>query len=83
MLNLSKRVKRSSLERVFRTRAANLKLLARGYASQADFARVLDVSPAFISQLIGDNPKRTVGEKLARDTEVALGLHAGWLDIEH
>lgn len=83
MLNLSKRVKRTSLEKIYRTRMANMKLLAKGYKSQADMARVLDVSPVFISHLIGENPKRTIGEKLARDIEVQLGLHTGWLDIEH
>ena len=82
-LRLSDRAKRTAAERVYRTRMAHLRRLAKGYPSRAELARVLGVNASFISHLIGENPIRTIGEKLARDIEASLGLHYGWMDITH
>ena len=75
------RRKRTALERVYRIRLVNMRLLAKAYRTNTDFAKVLDCTPAFITHITGESPIRAIGEKLARDVEVKLGLHAGWLDI--
>ena len=81
MKALSDRKKRSSMERVFRVRLTNMRHLSRAYRHKTDLARVLGVDPSFLTHIMGENPIRTIGEKLARDIEVKLGLHSGWLDI--
>lgn len=83
MLNQSKRVKRTSLERVYRVRIANMKLLARNYDTLTRFAAALGVSPGHLSHIMGDNPKKAIGESAARDYEAKLGLHVNWLDTPH
>ncbi len=83
MLNLSKRVKRTSLERVYRVRLDNMRLLCRQYGSAAEVARTLGVTPAHLTHITGETVRRTIGEKQARDIEVKLGLHEGWLDMPH
>lgn len=62
------------------TRRENLRLLV-GQQSQADFARELEVEPAYISQLLtGD---RNIGDRTARKLEAMRGLPEGWMDQPH
>jgi hypothetical protein len=81
----SARRKRTALERVFRVRLENLRRIisANFNGNKAALARALDNDRSFIVQLAGDNPTRVIGEKLARDIEVKLGLVSGWLDMIH
>ena len=76
----AKKSKRSVLERVYRVRLANVRILRKGYTSNAEFARALGVSHPFISHVIGENPIRQIGEELARGIEQKLGLAQGRLD---
>jgi hypothetical protein len=46
----------------------------------AKLAEKLDKSDSQISQLIGKNPKRNIGRKLARAIELKLQLDPYWLD---
>ena len=78
-----KKTKRSALERVFRLRVDNMRLLAKSYSTRNDFARALDVLPSYLSHIIGETPIKAIGENFARDAEVKLGLHRGWLDMPH
>ncbi len=81
---LTVRRKRTALERIYRVRLENLrKLIAMHDGNKARLARALDYSPAFMTHLAGEQPLRTIGEKLARDIEVKLGLVSGWLDALH
>ena len=48
--------------------------------TKASFADLCGISPAMLSQMIGANPNRNVGDKMARKIESALGLKIGWLD---
>jgi hypothetical protein len=80
-LRLSDRVRRSAVERVFRTRMMNVRLLVRNYKNKSEFARALGVDPSFITHICGESPRRTIGESLARNIESKMGLHQGWLDI--
>lgn len=79
----TKRVKRSGLEKIFRLRIANLRLLEQGYTSRKVFAAVLGVSPGHLTHIIGETPTKAIGESAARDYEAKLGLFHGWLDIPH
>lgn len=71
-----------AIERVFKIRIRNLQALVTWYGNQSRLATAMGVTPSFIGQLCGPNPKRTIGEKLARDIEVRCGLVQGWLDQE-
>ncbi|QLO85828.1 LexA family transcriptional regulator [Citrobacter sp. RHBSTW-00944] len=51
--------------------------------SKAQFAESIDTSPATLSQLMGDNPNRNIGDKMARKIESALNLPFGWMDVLH
>jgi hypothetical protein len=66
---------------VYAARRDNLRRLSQEAATQHDFAESLDVTDGFLSQIIGINPSRRVGEKLARQVESRLGLGYGWLDV--
>jgi hypothetical protein len=44
------------------------------------FAQKLQISPSMWSQIKSSRP---IGDKLARQVEVACGQSAGWLDEEH
>lgn len=64
-------------------RLANARQLASRFASRADFARVLEMSDAYMWQILGDVPKRNIGNSIARRMEVACGKKEGWLDVPH
>lgn len=80
MLSETKRVKRTRLERVYRTRIDNLRSMIRVYGSQAALGRALGVGATHMTHIIGENPIKSIGESAARDYETKLNLPAGWLD---
>lgn len=51
--------------------------------TKAQFAELVDTSPATLSQLTGDNPNRNIGDKMARKIEGAFNLPSGWMDVLH
>lgn len=80
--HLSARRKRTALESIYRVRIANLRSMLKVYDdSQAALARALNVSAAHVTHIIGENPVRAIGERMARDYEAKLGLPQGWLDV--
>ena len=84
MIKQSNRVRRTSLERVYRVRLENVRKLVQSYnGNKARLARALDVTPAFITHIAGEAPIKAIGEKLARDIEAKLGLYSGYLDAIH
>jgi hypothetical protein len=64
-------------------RRENARKLASGKGGKADFARLVSMEPSQVSQLIGPNPKKNIGNSIARRIERAYGLPEGWLDVEH
>ncbi|MGQ0422810.1 hypothetical protein ACT4US_34125, partial [Bacillus sp. HC-Mk] len=40
--------------------------------TKAQFAELIETSPAALSQLLGPNPHRNIGDKMARKIETAL-----------
>ncbi len=51
--------------------------------TKAQFAELIETSPAALSQLLGPNPHRNIGDKMARKIETALDLPFGWMDVLH
>lgn len=64
-------------------RLANARQLASRFTSRADFARELEMSDAYMWQILGDVPKRNIGNSIARRMEKACGMNEGWLDVPH
>lgn len=61
-------------------RRENLRSLIRESHSQAEFAAACGTAPSVLSLIVSPNPKRNLGDKLARKIEAAQGLPHGWLD---
>ena len=69
-----------AIEQVLKLRVKNLRRIMELYPTQAAFARAVGHDESFISSIVGPNPRRTIGEKLARSLEHELSLETGWLD---
>lgn len=70
---------------IYEIRRSNLQKLAfeAGLKTHAALGDLLDKPPSLISQLIGKNPTRNMGAKLAREIETAFSRPDGWLDQLH
>jgi hypothetical protein len=75
-----RKVANKALEAVQRARVKNLRFCKETAGSWEELARWTGKPPHFLLMLGSDNPKRSIGEKLARSIEASLGLAAGWLD---
>ncbi|MEX2964554.1 hypothetical protein [Microbulbifer sp. TYP-18] len=64
-------------------RRENARRIAKEMGGQAALARALDMPNPGISQIIGKNPRRNIGDVMARRIEDAGKYHHGWLDIYH
>lgn len=64
-------------------RLSNARDLASLFETKADFARALEMSDAYMWQILGDTPKRNIGNSIARRMELACGKPEGWLDVPH
>ena len=64
-------------------RRRNLRRLLEQYKSMAEFADKVDKDPSYLSQIIGKNPTKGIGSKIARSIEKSLEKPDGWLDREH
>nr|WP_318382705.1 LexA family transcriptional regulator [uncultured Enterobacter sp.] len=73
----NKEIRKVNLEALFEQKRVEEGL------TKAQFAELADMSPAMLSQLIGENPNRNVGDRLARKIETALSLPVGWMDSLH
>ena len=82
MLTTRQREERNKVHESIRlTRVENLRRLMEGYGSWAELGRQTGHSVPFLCHVAGPNPRRQIGEKLARDIEAALRLKSGWLDV--
>lgn len=73
----SKEIRKANLENLIEQQRVDAGL------NKAQFAELIDTSPAALSQLIGDKPHRNIGDKMARKIESALNLPFGWMDTLH
>lgn len=64
-------------------RKANLKEILKGYRTKAEFAAIVGVTNAQMSQLSGNNDKYQIGFEMARRIEEAAVKPEQWLDIDH
>lgn len=75
-----------AIEELRLRRVRNLRQLSMAYGAEGNWAelgRQCGQSSTFLIALAGPNPRRNIGEKLARDLETALRLPTGWLDKTH
>lgn len=68
------------IERIRLTRVENVRKLKAGFGSWAELSRQSGVAEAFLVQIAGPNPRRNIGEGLARTLETSLRLKVGSLD---
>ena len=63
-------------------RRTNARRLAQEAGGPADFARKVGFTDTRVSQLIGKNFTRNIGDRAAKMIEDAFKLSEGWLDTE-
>ncbi|MGU0055469.1 hypothetical protein ACVXG7_03085 [Enterobacter hormaechei] len=68
----NKEIRKANLEALYEKRQHESGM------TKAQFAELIETSPAALSQLLGPNPHRNIGDKMARKIEAALD--AFWLD---
>ncbi|WEW97725.1 helix-turn-helix transcriptional regulator [Pseudomonas nitroreducens] len=64
-------------------RRSNALALADQVGGTGAFAARIDREPTQVSRLIGSNPTKNIGNKLARHIEEMFGKPSGWLDLVH
>lgn len=64
-------------------RRENARQLASDCGGMAAFGEKLDMTPSQVSQLIGKNPSKNIGNSIARRIEDAFNKERGWLDLHH
>lgn len=64
-------------------RLENARTLAKKFSTLADFADAIDRSATQVSRIIGKNPSKSIGSKMARHIEHCFNLDEGWLDSDH
>lgn len=64
-------------------RRQNARNLAEDIGGSAELARRISMSDSQVSQLIGENPVKNIGQIIARRIEEAFNKPEGWLDIPH
>lgn len=62
-------------------RRTNVRAMAARLNSHTDFALRVEMSNSQVSQLIGENPVKNIGNKIARRFEAAFSRPEGWLDV--
>lgn len=75
-----RRAKSAAVEAVYKRRVDSVRLLIERAGGQSALGRLLGVSGAYVNQIAGVNPVRSISETTARDIEVRLGLSGGELD---
>lgn len=64
-------------------RRANARRIAEEVGGASALAKRLGIPTSGVSQVIGRNPRRNIGDHLARRIEAAGGYNSGWLDRDH
>ena len=61
----------------------NVRGIVKDVGGVTALAEKLDKSQAQVSSFAGSNPKKSIGNKVAREIEVAFCLANGWMDKDH
>lgn len=64
-------------------RRDNLRKIETAIGGRGELCNAIGKSEKYVSQLIGANPIRGIGDTLARSVEASTGLERGWLDNLH
>ena len=64
-------------------RVRNARTIAKELGGQSALADILGKSESQLSQIMGKNPSRKIGNKVARQIEEAGDKEKNWLDVEH
>jgi hypothetical protein len=64
-------------------RRQNARELARAAGGQTEFGRMVDMEGPQVSQIIGKNPIKNIGNSIAKRIEIAFSKPEGWLDQPH
>lgn len=62
-------------------RRENARRLAEKAGGKSDFAKILEMEPSQVSQLIGPKPSKNIGNSIAKRIEQAFNLGPGRLDV--
>lgn len=65
---------------VSEVRLINVRALIEKSGGQAQFAEKIGRDASYVSQIAGKNPRKPIGDKIARHIERAFNLQRGWLD---
>lgn len=68
---------------IYEIRLTNARKLASRYKNQAEFANAINKPATQVSRFMGKNPTKNIGDEIANDIEMALGLESGYLDTKH
>lgn len=68
---------------IYQIRLHNLRKLVYEYNGQKNFSEAADIATNQLNHIVGPNPIRNVGEKLARKIEKNLNLEDRYLDKKH
>lgn len=64
-------------------RRENARTLSKNCGGQVQFADRIQRQPNQINHIIGPNPSKNIGKRLARHIEKCFGKPEGWLDRNH
>lgn len=64
-------------------RRENSRKLSARAGGKTEFGRMLEMDGSQVSQIIGPNPTKNIGNSIAMRIENAFDYPSGWLDVEH
>jgi len=71
------------MKEIAQIRLENARDLARQAGGTTPFATRVDREPTQMSRVMGSNPTKNIGSRLARHIETCFGKPTGWLDQDH
>ena len=66
---------------IYEIRRDNARHLSKAIGGDSAFAAKIDRSTGQIAHIIGPNPHKNIGHRLARHIEQSFGKPEGWLDL--
>lgn len=71
------------MKEIAQIRIENTRQLAKEAGGTTPFAVKVDREPTQMSRVMGSNPTKNIGSRLARHIEECFGKPKGWLDYDH
>ncbi|WP_438455401.1 LexA family protein [Vreelandella venusta] len=72
-----------NMKEIAQIRLENTRQLAKEAGGTTPFAVKVDREPTQMSRVMGSNPTKNIGSRLARHIESCFGKPNGWLDTDH